>query len=715
MKKILSLCAVFPLLFSCSSVDSDKIIEQLTLEEKVGMLHGATMFSSGGVDRIGIPPLKYADGPFGIREELQDHSWAPVGLTTDSATFFPTGSALAATWSEEAAYLYGKGMAQEARTRGKDMILGPAVNIQRIPTGGRTYEYLSEDPYLSSRITVGYIKGVQENGAAACVKHFAVNNQENNRGSVDAVVSERALREIYLAPFRAAVCEAGALGVMAAYNKVNGSWCAENKVLLSQILRDEWAFRGVVISDWGGTHSTVDAALNGLDVEMPGDTFFGDALIEAVQNGDVPEDVIDNKVRNLLYVRERVPAIDPDKANKKEVSTPEHLKMVYDIALQSVVLLKNDKNALPLELKTSKGNKLKIAIIGETAAQTNALGGIGAGVKAKIEVTPLQGLKDRIGDLATIVYEPGYTSYTAQDRMKGGVLGGVVLAGTGSTLGAGRVGHQLDEERLNAAKAAAQDADVVLFFAGDNREIETEGADRTNIYLPSMQDQLLKELEKVNSNIITVVVAGAPLDLRNVDKLSKAVVLSWFNGSESGHALADILLGKVSPSGRLPFTFPATLNDSPAYALKAYPATEKAVYKEDIYVGYRWFDAQHIRPLYVFGHGLTYTTFEYSNLEINGQEVSFTLKNTGKVEATEVVQLYVHRKTSKSGVEWPDKELKAFKRVTLKPGDSSVVTLVLAPDALQYWDSAAHAWATTEDPLEFRVGSTSADIRLTSR
>ncbi len=715
MKKILLVAPFVMLAVSCNSFHPDKIIAQMTLEEKVGMLHGATMFSSGGVERLGIAPLKYADGPFGIREELQDHSWAPLGLTTDSATFFPTGSALAATWSEEAAYLYGKGMAQEARARGKDMILGPAVNIQRIPTGGRTYEYLSEDPYLSARITVGYVKGAQENGAAACVKHYAVNNQENNRGRVDAVLSERALREIYLSPFEAAVTEAGALGIMSAYNKVNGRWCSENQVLLTQILRDDWGFKGIVVSDWGGTHSTVDAALAGLDVEMPGGTFFGDSLAAAVRRGDVPEEVINDKVRRLLYVRHKIPAVPANEANTQQISTPEHLQMVYDIALQSVVLLKNTENALPLQVNTADGHKLKIAVIGETARQTNALGGIGAGVKARVEVTPWQGLVDRIGDKAELTYAPGYKSYGFMDRVKGGVLGGVVLTGTGSTLGEGLLGHRLDPERLHEAVEAARNADVVLFFAGDNREIETEGADRTNIHLPSMQDELLKELVKVNSRIITVVVAGAPVDLRNVDALSQAVMISWFNGSESGHALADLLLGKVSPSGRLPFTFPAVLEDSPAYALKTYPAKEKAEYKEDIYVGYRWFDAQHIRPLYAFGHGLTYAAFEYSALEVKGSEVSFMLKNTGSVAATEVVQLYAHRKGNVSGVEWPDKELKAFRRVTLEPGASTRVKLRLAPDALRYWDAGAHGWAVTEDPVEWRVGSSSADIRLNSK
>ncbi len=542
----------------------DELIAQMTLEEKVGMLHGQTMFTSGGVERLGIAPVKYADGPFGIREELEPHSWTPLRLDTDSATFFPTGSALAATWSEEMAWLYGKGMAEEARTRGKDMILGPAINIQRIPTGGRTYEYFSEDPLLSARLAVGYVRGVQDNGAAACIKHYALNNQENNRGMVDVIVSDRAMREIYLPPFRAAVEEAGVLGVMAAYNKVAGSWCAENEVLLNKILRDEWGFRGMVISDWGGTHSTVKSALAGLDVEMPGGRFFGEALLDSVRSGAVPEEVIDQKVANILRVRL---AIDPveETSHINPVSTPEHGQMVYEIASKSIVLLKNEGGLLPLDLDKNK----KIAVIGDNAVQKNATGGIGAGVKARYEITPLEALKQKTGDRATIIYARGYQGFSRQDRERGGILGGVMLTGTGGMIsGSPAVGAQLDQELLAEALRAASDADLVLFFAGNNREVETEGADRVNIILPSMQDELIREIARVNPNIVTVVVTGAPVDLSGVDHCSQAMLVSWFNGSEGGNALADVLLGTVVPSGKLPFTFPVRLEDSPDYAFK---------------------------------------------------------------------------------------------------------------------------------------------------
>ncbi len=691
-----------------------QLVGQMTLEEKIQMLHGHTMFTSGGVERLGVAPLKYADGPFGVREELEPHSWAPLRLTTDSATFFPTGSALAATWSEEMAWLYGKGLAEETRTRGKDMVLGPAVNIQRIPTGGRTYEYLSEDPLLSARLTVGYINGVQENGAAACIKHYALNNQENNRGAVDVRISQRAMREIYLPPFRAAVEEAGVWGVMAAYNKVFGSWCAENTLLLTDILRNEWGFKGLVVSDWGGTHSTVASALAGLDVEMPGDRYFGQALLDSVRSGAVPEEVIDRKVENILRVRMTVPPIE-ETSDVRPVSTPEHSEMAYEIATRSIVLLKNAEALLPLDLNKYK----KIAVIGDNAVKKHAQGGIGAGVKARDEITPLEGLQQKIGDKAQIIYARGYKGFSRWDRQRTGVLGDVVLTGTGGMLSGGeRRGMRPDDTLLLQALDAAREADLVLFFAGNNREVETEGADRTSIDLLSMQDELIQEIARVNPAIVTVVVTGAPVDLTTLEAFSPAMLVSWFNGSEGGNVLADVLLGNVVPSGKLPFTFPMRLQDSPAYALNNYPNFEQADYSEDIYVGYRWYDAQEIQPMYAFGHGLSYTSFEYVSMQTGknrykpSDEVSVIvrLKNTGTMAAEEVVQLYVNRPESE--VEFPPKELKAFRRVRVAPGKTARVTLTFPVNALQHWDEALQDWALEPGTIELWVGTSSDDIRL---
>jgi beta-glucosidase len=711
----------------------DGILSQMTLEEKVNMLHAKHMFISAGVERLGIADMIYADGPFGIREEMQPDGWAGLGWENDKATFFPTGSALAATWSPELAYKYGTGMAKEARLRGKDMLLGPAINIQRIPTGGRTYEYLSEDPYLSSLLSVQYTKGVQDNGVAVCLKHYALNNQENNRGTVNVIIGERAMREIYLPPFRAAVEEADAFGIMPAYNKVNGFWCAENDILLNQILRKEWGFGGMAISDWGGTHSTVRSVNAGLNVEMPTKQYMGQALIDSVKAGKVSEEVVNQRVREILRVRLAIKPIPASEANKEMTSQPPQQKIAYEVACKSIVLLKNE-GALPLKLQ----NKPVIAVIGANATQIMGSGGLGAGVKTLYEVTPLEGLKNRIGDKAEIVYAQGYVPETF-------------------TWGRKSKEQQEKEAKDKELKSAeltkealevAAKADIILFIGGDNRSVETEGSDRKNIFLPSGQDELVKKIAAVNPNIVTVLTSGAPNDLNVVKLLSKALVISWFNGTEGGNALADVLVGNISPSGRLPFTLPVKLEDSPAYALGNYPqgvkkadvfanlvaeteAFEKpkdeaakgidpntAYYSEESLVGYRWFDTKNLPVMYPFGYGLTYTTFEYKNLKTDKAKygkndvisVSFELINTGKIAADEVVQTYVHR--INPSVEWPEKELKAFSRVALNPGESKTVKLEIPVKNLQYWNEKKHAWDDDLCKIELQIGASAGDIIL---
>ena len=718
----------------------DSIIGQMTLEEKINMLHAKHLFVSAGVERSGIADMKYTDGPFGIREELQPDNWMPLGLETDRATFFPTGSALAATWSTDLAYAYGTGIAREARLRGKDMLLGPAINIQRIPTGGRTYEYLSEDPFLSSRLSVGYTKGVQDHGVAVCLKHYALNNQENNRGMVNVVVGERAMREIYLPPFRAAVKEADAFGVMAAYNKVNGWWCAENDMLLNQILRKEWGFAGMVISDWNGTHSTVNAIKNGLNVEMPTKKYLGEALLDSVRAGIVPEEIIDQRVREILRVRMAVTPIPEEEANKEVTSQSAQQKIAYDVASKSIVLLKNE-GILPLKLD----NKPIIAVIGANAVQTMGLGGMGAGVKTLYEVTPLEGIRNKIGDRAEIVYAKGYEPviFSFMDMFRRKTPEEIKK----EQLEKEQVAEKLKKE---AVKVAAK-ADIVLFIGGDNRAVETEGTDRENMFLPSGQDDLVRKIAEVNPHIITVLTSGAPNDLNVVKPLSEALLISWFNGTEGGNALGDVLVGNISPSGRLPFTFPVKLEDSPAYALGNYPQGKKgpdvfadlvsetdsvgrsdgqaakealnndpntAIYSEESLVGYRWFDTKNVPVIYPFGYGLTYTTFEYTNLNTNKEKygmndvitLNFDLMNTGTMEADEVVQVYIHR--INPSVEWPYKELKAFSRIPLQPGESRLVNLEIPVKDLQYWNANAQAWKDDPCNIEIQVGASAGDIRL---
>ena len=703
----------------------DGILAEMTLDEKLGMLYGIRMFSSAGVARLGIPDFEFADGPFGIREELEARSWSPAGYGNDLATYFPSGSALAATWSPELAYRYGAAIGTEGRLRGKDMLLGPAINIQRIPTGGRTYEYFSEDPFLSARLSVSYTKGAQDAGIAVCLKHFALNSQENNRGMVDVIISPRAMREIYLPPFEAAVKEGDAWGVMAAYNKIGGQWCSENHLLLEKILREEWGFKGLVVSDWGGTHSTVDAIKNGLNIEMPNGRFFGERLADAVKEGAVAEDIIDRRVREILRVRMHVKPVPAYEANKAITSQPEQQEVAYDVASKAIVLLKNEKAQLPLDVKKYK----TIAVIGENATRTTATGGVGAGVKTLYEITPLQGLKDRLGNSVNIVYAPGYRGFS-----RGGFQFGQPPPSPYTAA---------DTALMEEAVKAAKNADIVLFFGGTNREVETEGSDRASIQLPSGQDEVIKAVAEANPNIVTIIVSGGPVDLNVVNEHSPSIVMSWFNGSEGGHALADVLLGRLSPAGRLPFTLPVKLEDSPAYALGNYPQTGEvkpdifvnlvdgtqsertgsgdrniAYYSEEILVGYRWFDTRNIRPMFPFGHGLTYSAFEYSDIKTSktkyGEDetikISFRLGNTGNSEAEEVVQLYVGHPGS--GIFRAEKELKAFSRVALKPGESKTVTLEVPVESLRHWDEDKYGWQLEEGNIEILVGASAGDIRL---
>jgi len=715
----------------------DGIISQMTLEEKVNMLHAKFMFVSAGVERLGIADMRYADGPFGVREEMQPNGWMPLGWENDKATFFPTGSALAATWSPELAYRYGTGMARETRLRGKDMILGPAINIQRIPTGGRTYEYLSEDPFLSAQLAVGYTKGAQDNGVAVCLKHFALNNQENNRGTVNVIVGERAMREIYLPPFRAAVEEADAFGAMSAYNKVNGWWCAENDVLLNKILRDEWGFAGMVISDWGGTHSTVGSVKSGLNVEMPDKKFLGQALIDSVKAGKVSEEIVNLRVREILRVRLAIKPIPEKEANTEMTSQPAQQKIAYEVASKSIVLLKNE-DVLPLQLK----NKPVIAVIGANATQIMGSGGMGAGVKTLYEVTPLEGLKNRIGDKAEIIFAQGYepVTFSFADMFRKKTTEEVEKRAQEKKV----IAEKLTKEALDVVAKA----NIILFIGGDNRAVETEGSDRKDIFLPSGQDELIKKIAEVNPNIVTVLTSGAPNDLKVVKQVSKALLISWFNGTEGGNALADVLVGNISPSGRLPFTLPVNLEDSPAYAMGNYPQGGKnadvfanlvseteavgkpkeeaaksndpntALYSEESLVGYRWFDTKNVQVMYPFGYGLTYTTFEYANLKTDKKKygkddviaITVELKNSGKVAADEVAQVYVHR--INPSVEWPQKELKAFSRVLLNPGEGKTVTLEIPVKDLKYWNEKKHTWDDDLCNIELQVGASAGEIKL---
>ena len=713
----------------------NKIIAQMTLEEKVEMLHSKTNMSSEGVPRLGIQDIKYTDGPFGIREENGD-GFRSLGWTLDSATYFPTGSALAATWSKEMARKNGWAMGKEGRLRGKDIILGPAINIQRLPVGGRTYEYLSEDPVLAARLSVEYTIGSQEAGTAVCLKHYALNNQETDRGSVNVIADERTMREIYLKPFEAAIKEGGAMCVMPAYNKVNGYYCSENAHLNNEILRGEWGFKGMTVSDWGGTHSTMGAALGGLCVQMTGDNYFGQALIDSVRNGALPESVVDDKVREILRLRFAIEPVPEDVANTIMTSQPETQQVAYEIAQKSIVLLKNETGNLPIAPEVKK-----IAVIGQNAVLTTASGGIGAGVKTLYEISPLEGIQKRAAEAGVeVVYAPGYKNY----KMRMGW--GRPAAGPVDPLAATSTDEPADPALLAEAVALAQDADMVIFFGGTNKSIETEGSDRKNIDLPCGQNEVIKALYEANPNVVTVLISGGPTDLRFLEPYSPAIVQGWWNGLEGGTALAEVLFGDIAPSGKLPFTFPKKLEDSPAYALGNFgqnasedlftlmyrldatgytreqiqeyianlPAPESH-YTEGIFVGYRWFETKEIPVMYAFGHGLSYVDFEYGPLTCKQKKdkfyVTFELKNLGNMEADEVAQLYVKR--IDSAVERPLKELEAFDRVTLQAGETKTVTLEFPVSELAHWDNETNEWVLEHGKLEILVGSASDDIRQT--
>lgn len=745
MKKYLYSAALLILAAGCASLSPqdrltvndkkiNKIIAQMTLEEKVEMLHSKTNMSSEGVPRLGIQDIKYTDGPFGIREENGD-GFRSLGWTLDSATYFPTGSALAATWSKEMAYKNGWAMGKEGRLRGKDIILGPAINIQRLPVGGRTYEYLSEDPVLSARLSVEYTKGSQDAGTAVCLKHYALNNQETDRGSVDVIADERTMREIYLKPFEAAIKEGGAMCVMPAYNKVNGFYCSENAHLNNEILRDEWGFKGMTVSDWGGTHSTMGAALGGLCVQMTGDNYFGQALIDSVRNGALDEAVVDAKVREILRLRFAIDPVPEDVANTIMTSQPETQKIAYEIAQKSIVLLKNEAGNLPIAKDVKK-----IAVIGQNAVLTTAAGGIGAGVKTLYEISPLEGIQARAEKAGVeVVYAPGYKNY--QMRMGWGRPS----AGPVNPLVANSIDEPADPALLAEAVALAKDADMVIFFGGTNKSIETEGSDRKNIDLPCGQNEVIKALYEANPNVATVLISGGPTDLRYLEPYSPAIVQGWWNGLEGGTALAEVLFGDIAPSGKLPFTFPLKLEDSPAYATGSFPGegsgedlftlmyrldatgyTREQIqeyiaslpdpvseYREGILVGYRWYDTKDVPVMYAFGHGLSYVDFEYGALTCKQKkdkiQVSFDLKNLGDMEADEVAQLYVKRLDSK--VERAEKELEAFERVALKAGETKNVTLEFPLSELAHWDNETNGWVLEPGKIEILVGSASNDIR----
>ena len=690
----------------------ERVLKQLTLEEKVALCHAQSKFSSAGVPRLGIPENWMTDGPHGIRPEVLWDAWNQASWTNDSCIAFPALTCLAATWNEKMSEVYGKAIGEEARYRNKNVLLGPGVNIYRTPLNGRNFEYMGEDPFLASKMVVPYIQGVQSNGVAACVKHFALNNQEVNRHTVDVIVDDRALYEIYLPAFKASVHEGGAWAMMGAYNKYRGQFCCHNEYLLNDILRKEWGFDGVVVSDWGGVMNTREAALNGLDMEFG---TWTDGLTEGISNaydnyylskpflkllksGEISEEVVNEKARNVLRLIFRT-NLNPHRP-LGSFGTEEHALVGRKIAEEGIVLLKNDKGLLPLDVNRVS----KIVVVGENAIKPMTVGGGSSSLKAKYEVSPLDGIKARVGNKAEVVFVRGYVGdvMTIQDGLE-----------SSSNLSDSRSVAELTSEALDAAK----DADVVIFVGGLNKSSgqDSESYDREGLGLPYGQDELIAKLAKVNSNLVMVNISGNAVAMPWV-KSVPSIVQGWFLGTEAGNALASILFGDSNPSGKLPFSFYAKLEDNGAHALGAYPGGETVEYKEGLFVGYRWLDKHRIKPLFSFGHGLSYTTFKFGKAVADKRvmsadetlKITIPVKNTGKVAGAEVVQLYVQ--DVKSSLPRPIKELKGFNKVWLEPGEEKEVTFVLNKDDLSFFDDVKHEWVAEAGDFIAHIGNSSTEI-----
>lgn len=689
----------------------EKLIKKMTLEEKVGLLHGNSKFYVAGVERLGIPEWSLSDGPHGVRAEINRHDWAYAGWTNDSASYFPTGTAFAAAWNPELAYRRGEVLGEEARWRKKDVLLGPGVNIIRSPLCGRNFEYMSEDPYMNSVLAVAYIKGLQSRDVACSVKHFAVNNQETNRTTVDVECSERALREIYLPAFKAVVQEGGALTVMAAYNKFRGEFCAENNYLVRKILRNEWGFDGVYVTDWGAAHSTVPSMEAGLDLEMGTlidkyeDWYYANPLIEAVKSGKIPMSLVDEKVGDVLRVMIKTNVLDPKKRfGPGSINTKEHQQATYDAAAEAIVLLKNQNNLLPLDFSSIKS----LAVIGDNATRKHSNGGLSSEIKAVYEVTPLEALRAKWGDKVDIRFAQGY------EKLSTFVEG----SNNGQSSGTFSSKTQESDALLKEAVEVARTSDVALLVCGLNHDYDTESFDRLNMDIPYGQVELIQEVVKANPRTIVLMIAGSPLNMAAVDICSPAIVWAWFNGMEGGNALVDVLSGKVNPSGKMPFTTPVSLDQSPAHALGNFPGRDlKVNYEEDILVGYRWFDTKGLPVVYPFGYGLSYTTFGYSNLNTDKKtydqadtiQATFTLTNTGDREGAEVAQLYVSDPVC--SVMRPVKELKGFKKVFLKPGESRRITLDIPVSSLAFYSEAQSQFVVEPGEFILQLGASASDIK----
>lgn len=694
-------------------------LSRITVEEKVALIHAQSKFSSPGVARLGIPEFWMTDGPHGIRPEVLWDEWNQAGWTNDSCVAFPALTCLAATWNPEAALLYGQSIGEEARYRNKTVLLGPGVNIYRTPLNGRNFEYMGEDPYLASQMVVPYVKGVQQNGVAACVKHYALNNQEINRHTTNVIVDDRALYEIYLPAFKAAVQEGKAWAIMGSYNLYKNQHNCHNRYLLNDILKGEWGFDGVVVSDWGGVHNTEEAIYNGMDMEFGSWTnglskgmgnaydnyYLAHPYLKQIKEGKIGTKELDDKVRRILRLAFRT-TMNRNRPYGAMLSE-EHIAAARKIGEEGIVLLQNKKNILPIDLNRTK----KIAVIGENALKMMTVGGGSSSLKVQYECSPLDGIKRRMGDGIEISYARGYVGDT------GGQFDGV---SSGQNLKDDRSARQLIEEAVRIA----QSADYVIFIGGLNKSghQDCEDTDRKGLELPYKQDKVIGALAKVNKNLIVVNISGNAVAMPWISEVP-AVIQAWYLGTEAGNAIASVLVGDVNPSGKLPFTFPEKLEDVGAHQLGDYPGRQREdgifdeKYNESIFVGYRWTDKQEIRPLFPFGHGLSYTTFAYGKATVNkkvmkiDEQIAITvpITNTGKRIGSEIVQLYIS--DLKSSLPRPVKELKGFSKIQLAPGETQEVTFLIDKQALSFFNDSRHEWVAEPGKFEAQIAASATDIK----
>ena len=696
-------------------------LKRMTLDEKIRVIHAQSKFSSAGVPRLGFPDFWTDDGPHGVRPDVLWDEWEQAGQTNDSCVAFPALTCLAATWNPQLSLIYGESLGEEALYRGKNMILGPGVNIYRTPLNGRNFEYMGEDPWLASRMVVPYIQGMQSKGVAACVKHYALNNDEEYRHQVNVIVSDRALHEIYLPAFKAAITEGKAWGIMGAYNLYKNQHNCHNAILINKILKQDWQFDGVVVSDWGGTHDTDEAVKNGLDLEFGTWTdgltmgatnaydnyYLANAYKRLIKEGKYTTKELDDKVRRVLRLFYRTTM------NRQRphgfLCSESHYAAARKIAEEGIVLLKNEGGSvLPINI-----NKVKnILVVGENAVKMMTVGGGSSSLKVQREVSPLDGLKARLKGIAKVDYARGY-------------VGDVTGAYNGVTTGQDLSESRSEDELIAEAVEKAKSADYVIVFGGLNKSDyqDCEGHDRKDYALPYAQNKLVEALAQVNSRLVFVNISGNAVAMPWIKKVP-AVIQGWFIGSEAGNALASVLVGDANPSGRLPFSWMQSLDHYGAHALGAYPGTwrsdEKIIdeeYKEDIFVGYRWADRHKLTPLFPFGHGLSYTTFEYarkSRIEKSADDTSlFTLhtsiKNTGDREGAETVQLYI--RDVKSSLPRPVKELKGFQKLTLAPGEQRDITFTIDKSMLSYYDDSKGEWVMEPGRVEALIGASAGDIK----